>query len=166
MSIDETLQKHLGPLSARLDDLPRRMIQSAEVREYERLRTRKIIRLPVLSGAVTGNAITLGGDTGEQLISPEEGYIWSIRELNVEGLFSGGTPDVVNFYRNQSVRGKIFWQLNGNVFCQTFGLGEKILFPGDSLLVVNVGAFNAATTSVTVSGTAFQVATERQGEFF
>lgn len=166
-TMNDLLGQQLGPIHKTIEKLPEQFRVQAQTAEYERMRTLKFIRLPVISGTVASNAVQFGGDNGEQIVAPAEGYVWSIRELNVTGLTAGGTPDVVNIYRNQVNPGKIFWQLNGNVFLQTFGRGEKILYPGDSLLVVNLGSLTAASGSqITLSGTAMEVATERIGRFF
>ena len=164
-NVSDMFGQYFGPLQQSVEKIPERITEQARQIEYERLRTRKAIRFPLLNGAAVSGVLTLGGDTGEQLIGPESGYVWSVRELNIEGLTSGGTPDVVNFYRNVSNQGRIFWQLNGNVFCQTFGRGEKILYGGEHLLAVSVGTF-AATGTITVTGLAEEVAAERIGEFY
>ena len=116
-----------------------------------------------------------GGDFGEIRCGPDQGYIWAVTLLVVEGLTAGTPPalgDIVNIYRNgpavqgQTVpQGKLFWQLNGDTFFEDFGRGAQILFPGDALYVASVGTL-ASTSQITLSGIACEVAAERMGELF
>lgn len=139
--------------------------QAALVLEREKLRTIKAIRLPLVRGAATGSALTMGGDTntatGQAPVGPDLGYVWSIRHLVIEGMTAGATPDVLNILRN----GRIIWQLNGNTFAQTWGRGEIILHSGETLQYVSVGTF-AATGQVIAHGLAEQVAAEQIGKFY
>lgn len=139
--------------------------QLARITEQERLRTLKPIRLPLLRGTPAGSALTLGGDTntasGQPPVGPDLGYAWSIRHLVIEGMTAGATPDVLNVLRNN----RIIWQLNGNVFAQTWGRGEIVLHSGETLQYQSVGVF-AATGPVIVHGLAEEAAAEQIGKFY
>jgi hypothetical protein len=117
--------------------------------EVERLRGVKHMRLPSLQGTATGGVLLLG--QAAPSCGPRDGFAWSIRCLVVDGLTaSATTPDVVRFYLNNPT-GNTFWELNGNSFGQTFGRLERTMYPGDTLLLANSGAF-AATGVITVTG--------------
>ncbi len=117
-------------------------------------------------GTVASNAVTIGdpstGSTGGFLVGPNEGYVWSIRHLVVEGLTaSATTPDIVNIYRAN----RIIWQLNGNQFAQTWGRGEILFYGSEALAVKNSG--NLASTGVIIMhGLAEEVPAELVGKFY
>ena len=129
-------------------------------REQERLRTLKFIRLPIVTGTMVTGA-TIGGDTqsAQAPATPEQGYVWHVRHLVIEGLASGATPDIVNILR----QGRIVWQLNGNQFAQTWGRGEMRLVGGELLSYAAVGTI--ASKTITIRGTAEEVAAEQEGKF-
>jgi len=135
------------------------------IQEQERLRSRKPIRFGLLS-ATGANPFSMGGDTNPQnvQIGPDEGFVWSIRLLIVQGLTTGATPDVVNIRLN-SAAGRILWNLNGNSFGTTFGRGEMVLFGGDTLFVQSVGTF-ASTSTITLHGLTENISAERAGELY
>jgi hypothetical protein len=139
--------------------------QAALINEREKLRTIKPMYLPLLRGVASGSALTLGGDTnttaGQAPVGPDLGYAWTIRHLVIEGMTAGATPDVMNILRNN----RIIWQLNGNVFSQTWGRGEIILHSGMTLQYQSVGTFNS-TAQIIVHGLAEQVAAEQIGKFY
>jgi hypothetical protein len=129
----------------------------AEVQERQRLKGIKFVRLPLVTGTLTGTGHSIGGDSGEQLVTPESGYVWSVRHLVIEGLTaSATTPDVVNILRG----GRIVWQLNGNQFAQTWGRGEMLLNAGETFTYSGVGTI-ASTATIICHG----MALETPGEF-
>lgn len=151
-----------------IDTLNKKELQEAlyEARadQYERLKGRDLFRFISPSAAPVSNAITLpsSGTMAAYPLGPEQGYVWSMRLLVVEGLTASATaPDTVNIYRHGS--GRLVWQLNGNVFAQTWGRGEMILYPGESLYLVNSGSI-AATGNIVFHGCADQVPFDRKGE--
>jgi predicted DNA repair protein MutK len=121
-------------------------------RERERLRGVKIIRLPVnfIQGA---NPLTVTGETMPNPTGPDQGFVWSLKLLVVEGLTRGATPDVVQFTRN----GRIIWELNGNQYAQTFGKGDQILYPGETIGIQSVGTFQNTSGKIIVHGAAWEV---------
>ena len=129
--------------------------------ERERARGTKWMRLPeTLSGVPKSSAITLGVNTGQPALGPDQGYAWSLRRLVVSGLTaSASTPDIVNLYRSDRFTGPPLWQFNGNNFGYTFGRLELVLMPGDSLSLQNVGTI-AATGTITLSGELVEVPAE------
>jgi hypothetical protein len=153
-------------LSARFDGLQKSTdaVHSAITEQsqwmMERYRGETFLRLPVIS-ATGANPFSMGGDTGLGLGTPNQGFVWSIRHLVIENLTSGGTPDVVNIRRGGAT-GQILWQLNGNQFAQTFGRGEIILHPGETLFYQSVGTF-ASVLTIKAYGTAQQLPGERIG---
>lgn len=127
----------------------------------EQARTFKWMRLPeILFGTPAASAITLGVNTGQGALGPEQGYAWCIRRLVVSGLTSGGTPDVVNLFRNDRFSGPPLWQFNGNNFGYTFGRYELTLFPGDTLSLQNVGTITS-TSRILLSGELEETSAER-----
>jgi len=117
-----------------------------------------LVRMPLLI-ATGANPLTMGGDSGTVLHTPDQGYGWTVRHLVIEGMTTGATPDVMNILRN----GRIIWQLNGNQFAQTWGRGEIILMPGETLQYQSVGTFNA-TGRIIIHGASWQVPTELLAE--
>lgn len=161
------IQAHLG---IRFDSMQKTLdkiaAQQAEARAWEQEESKgvKAIRLPLVEATGT-NPFTMGGDTGTGLLSaPEQGYIWSLRHLVLEGLTTGATPDVINIKRG-SATGQILWQLNGNQFAQTWGRGEIILFSGETIFYQSVGTF-ASTATIKAYGMAEQVPGEKIRIFF
>ena len=132
--------------------------QRADAAEQEYIKGLKYIRLPRLYATPSSGTVVLGqawsGNSAytDQVISPNSGYVWSVRRLLVTGLGTGQTPDVINFYRND-ITGPVLWQLNGNSFGQTFGKTEMILLPGDKLVAQSVGSMTS-TLMVTITGDA------------
>jgi hypothetical protein len=165
-TINEALSANLGPIQSHLEKLPERFRAQAQSAEYERLRTRKMVRIPVLSGIAAAGVLNMGGDQGLIRCGPDQGYSWSLSMLAIEGLTTGASQDTVQIFRNSATgQGRLIWQLTGNQPVSTFGKGQQILKPGEALLVVSVGAF-ASTVEVTLSGMAREVMAEREGEFF
>lgn len=132
----------------------------ADERELARLRASKYMRLALVTGKAVAGVLTMGGDTGQQLVTPESGYVWSLRHLVIEGLATGTTPDIVNIIRN----GRIIWQLNGNQFGQTWGIGEIEINAGETLTYQSVGSF-ASTGTITAHGAAWQTPAQLAGRF-
>jgi hypothetical protein len=163
VDIEQTIGARLDKIHAGIEAGNAR--QAALITEREKLRTIKPIRLPLVRGVASGSAITLGGDTntaaGQAPVGPDLGYAWTIRHLVIEGLTAGATPDVLNILRNN----RIVWQLNGNVFAQTWGRGEVILYSGETLQYQSVGTFSS-TAQIIVHGLAEQVASEMIGKFY
>lgn len=138
---------------------------------------RKYRRLPILSGFPVAGVLDIGGDTNTPQaagsfagqpawsgakIGPTEGNAWEVKRLAVNGLTSGGTPDVVNLIRPGSGPDAV-WQFNGNNFAYTFGKLELVLLPSESMRLVSVGTF-AATGQIRLSGEMVQIPAERLGE--
>lgn len=165
-SINDTFAAQLGPIQAHLEKLPERFAEQARIGEYERLRTRKIMSIPAISGTAAAGALLFGGDNGLVRCGPDQGYVWSLSELNIEGLTTGASQDTVQIFRNSNTgQGRLIWQLTGNQPCATFGKGQKVLKPGETLLVVSLGTFTS-TAEITLSGRTRQVSAEREGDFF
>lgn len=129
---------------------------ATEQRERVAARAWKHLRLPELYGTPASSAVTIAPNPG---IGPESGYAWSIRRLVIDGMTSGGTPDVINIYRN-AVTGAPLWQFNGNNFGYTFGRLELVLKDGDVLQAASVGTF-AATGRIRISGELIEVPAEQ-----
>lgn len=127
-------------------------------RELVQARGVKWMRLPQIIGTPANSAITLDETKGAAIVGPEQGYLWSLRRVVVDGMTSGTTPDVINMYRN-SVSGAPLWQFNGNNFGYTFGRLEMVLMGGDTLKFASVGTFSA-TGQIRVSGELVEVPAE------
>lgn len=98
-------------------------------------------------GVAVGGVLSLGQS---QQLSPNEGYVWSIRRLVVNGLTAGATPDVVNIYFNDAFN-QAEWQLNGNSNGTAWGRGEVTMNSGHVLFIRSVGTFNA-TGTISIAG--------------
>jgi hypothetical protein len=153
-------------LSARFDGLQQSTdaVHSAITRQsqwmMERYRGETFLRLAMIQ-ATGSNPFTMGGDSGLLLVTPEQGFVWSIRHLVIEGMATGATPDVLNIRRGTAT-GQIIWQLNGNQFAQTWGRGEVILKAGETLFYQSVGTF-ASVATIKAYGMAQQLPGERIG---
>jgi hypothetical protein len=160
------IQAHL---SARFDTLQKSVDRAAKLQEesqaflMEQARGVKAIRLPV-EQAAGANPFSMGGDVGTLNVSPEQGFVWSLRHLVIEGMATGATPDVINI-RRSSAQGQVIWQLNGNQFAQTWGRGEVVLFAGETLFYQSVGTF-VSTATIKAYGMAEQVPGEKIAIFF
>jgi len=123
-------------------------------------RSVKYSRFGPAGTAVASSAVTFDGSGNAQntAIGPRDGFVWSIKRLAVSGLATGTTPDVVNLYRNKP-SGTAIWQFNGNNFAYTFGKGEMILLPGETLSFASSGTL-AATGQITITGDYVQAAAE------
>lgn len=117
----------------------------------------KYLRFGPIPATIINAAISLDG-TSTNGLGPREGFCWSIRRITVWGLATGGTPDIVNLYRNQP-GGIPVWQFNGNNFAYSWGKLELLLLGGESLSLVNSGSI-AATGQITISGDLLECAAE------
>jgi hypothetical protein len=133
-----------------------------EAAERARQSGRKWMHLPPLQGTASNGLLLLGH--AAPVCGPQSGYLWSVTRLVVTGLTSGTIPDLVNFFLNDSRggAGPVWWQLNGNSFGETFGRGQMLIMPGETLICRSSGTF-AATGTVTVTGDLEQVPAEMQG---
>ena len=136
-------------------------LQAYDAQQVARLRAAKPVYLPLVTGKAVASALSMGGDSGEQLTAPAEGSVWSLRHLVIEGLATGTNPDVVNVLRGP----RIIWQLNGNQFAQTFGRGEILILPGQTLGYQSVGTFTS-TATILAHGLAQEVPAELVGRFY
>lgn len=127
-------------------------LQAQSDRDRQPYKAVSVIRLPVLFGIAAGGVLSMGGDSVVLPQMPDQGYVWAIRHLSIEGLAAGATPDVVNVTR----AGRRVWQISGAPpSAATFGRGEFMVNPGESLSYTNAGTF-AATGQIIISGTAWQ----------
>ena len=151
-----------------LDHSLSKAAKEARAIEYERLRGVKPMRF-IFYGTPASSAVEFGGDSGDgQLQGPESGFAWSVRFLCIEGLTaSASAPDVINILRGGAGTSgyRLLWQLNGNVFSQTWGRGEMILNAGETLYFTNLGTL-AATNSIVAHGLAENVPGEMIGKFY
>lgn len=160
------IQAHL---SARFDTLQKsvdraaKLAEEAQAYQMEQSRAIKAIRLPVVQ-AVGANPFTMGGDVGTLIVGPEQGYVWSLRELTIEGMTRTATPDIIQI-RRSSAQGQVIWELNGNQYAQTWGRGEKIIYSGETLFYQSVGTF-VSTATIKAYGMAEQVPGEKIAIFF
>ena len=155
-------------LSLRLDGLQKSTDEVAKgVKDQtawmmERYRGETFIRMPTVQATGT-STFTMGGDASSPIVAPDQGFVWSIRHLVIEGLATGATPDIINIRRG-SITGQLVWQLNGNQFAQTWGRGEIILKAGETLFYQGVGTVTA-TGLIKAYGSAQQLPGERIGIF-
>ncbi len=153
-SPNEYLQQ-LGAMARAMEQAQTQFMIERE-RVMERLRGIKIIRLPLIN--VTGaNPLLIQGDQFQQ--GPDQGYVWSLQLLVIEGLTRGATPDTVQITR----QGRIIWELNGNQYAQTWGKGAQILYNGEFLGYQSVGTF-VSTSKIIIHGAAWEVPAEEIGK--
>ena len=163
MNVQEWMGARFDGLHERIEEV-RRAQAATQAQVMEALRGEKYVRLPLVTGTASGSALTMGGEAASAQQAPAEGYVWSVRLIVIEGMTaSSTTPDIMNIRRGTG--GRILWQLNGNQFAQTFGRGEMILFPGETLAYSSVGTF-AATGLITAHGMAENLPAEMIGKFY
>lgn len=127
-------------------------------REWERARGVKLVKLPtmIVQGA---NPFTVNPDNSQQFggpQGPDQGWIFSLQRLVIEGLTRTATPDIVQITSG----GRVIWELNGNQYISTWGKGAMMVLQGEYLGYQSVGTFQATTGKITISGTAWQVSAE------
>lgn len=113
------------------------------------------IDLPIMSGKVSGAAITLGADqTDGSFVGPQSGFYWKVTRVSVEGLAAN---DQVKLYKGGSGLGVgrfVAWiAFQPGVY--TPGSQGLILKPGDTLAISGTGL--AATGEIRVTGEAITV---------
>ena len=161
------IQAHLAlrfdSMQKRLDEIEKNQ-REAQAWMQEEAKGVKAIRLPLVEAA-GANPFSMGGDTGTGLLqAPEQGYIWSLRQLTIEGMTRTATPDIIQVRRGSAL-GQVIWELNGNSYSQTWGRGEIIIFSGETLFYQSVGTFNS-TATIKAYGVAEQVPGEKIRIFF
>ena len=134
---------------ASIDLLTKEELDASLNAQREPYRAVSVIRLPVLFGQAAGGVLAMGGDTGTLVQAPDQGYVWAIRHISIEGLAAG---DVVSIIR----AGRIFWKLAATApSAATWGRGEFMVNAGETLSYANFGTFTS-TAQIVVSGTAWQ----------
>ena len=162
VDIQASLAMSLDGIKKSVDELHQTQIE--QFRELERYRGEKIQRLPVIQATATGGQpFTMGGDVGQELSAPEQGFVWSLSALTIEGMARGATPDIIQVRRG-SVTGQVIWELNGNQYCQTWGKGQVIIYAGETLFYTSVGNIST-TTTIKAYGAARQVPGPKIGTF-
>jgi hypothetical protein len=160
-----------GELDRSLD----RAMAQARAAEQLALAGIKHRKLPVLSGYAVAGALDIGGDnnfvqvagplTGTpawngQPIGPTGGNAWMAKRLAVTGLASG---DVVQLFQPGGHSQDIVWQFTSAAPVNTFGRGEVVLYAGETLRLVNFGAFTS-TAQIRLSGELYQAPAEMIGK--
>ena len=150
-----------------LDGVLKKYHEQAELAERAKLSGIKWMRLPRLYATPASGTVLLGeawpgNSYTDQLVGPNQGYVWAIRRLACNGLGTGASPDLLNIYRNGHTSDPI-WQLNGNSFAYTFGKGEFLLYPDERLIARSVGSMTS-TAQVTLTGDLVQVPSEMIGK--
>ena len=133
--------------------------------ERARIRGIKSAQLPRSFGATpTGGVFTLGTTTPgpSGWFGPDQGFIWYVSRLVVNGLTAGATPDVINLFFDDSFS-QVQWQFNGNNFGYTFSRAEMLLIPGQTL-VFRSGSPFATTSYVSVAGQYWIIPAEMSGK--
>jgi hypothetical protein len=109
------------------------------------------------TGTIASAAVTIGG-AGPTLqdIGPGPGFVWDVRRLHISGLV---TADVAGVYINDASSASIIGattDLPAAAIRSFLWSHQVVLYPGDNLLVANIGAL-AATGTVTVTGQALEL---------
>lgn len=150
--LEEGLSKHAKHLSGLLD--------SSGV---------KYRRLPLLSGTASGGVLDIGGDTGAGVtwngnpVGPKQGNAWIIGLLSVNGLTATPVADIVNLYINGAGSSNAWWQFNGANFAYTFGDGQIVLLPGETLRLASPGTIAATGTISLIGSVRSEVPAEKLG---
>lgn len=142
MGVQESLDQMVRLAQQR--DARERQAAIEQARERERLRGVKTgFRLPVLR-ATGANPFSMGGTsgTGQVVQQAREGFALAIRSIVITGMTRTATPDIIQILRDGS-GGTVLWELNGNSYGATFGVGEKWLRPGETIFYQSIGTFNA-----------------------
>ena len=150
-----------------LDDSLATYRQQGDAYEQAAVRGIKYFRLPRLyatpaSGTVLLGEAWAGQSYTDQYIGPNEGYVWSIRRIAVNGLATGQSPDLLNLSRN-GIRTDPVWQLNGNNWSYTFGKAEMVLLAGERLIGYSSGSL-ISTNQITITGDAVEVPSQMIGK--
>jgi hypothetical protein len=146
-------------LGAELDILDHRQLDHSLDRFAgmirEEARGMKYRRIPQLAGQAVAGVLDIGGDSpagwSGAKVGPASGFAWEISLITVAGMTAGGSPDIVNLYIIGAGSAIPWWQFNGNNFAYTFGKGQLVLLPGETLRLASVGTF-AATGTITLTG--------------
>jgi len=146
-----TVLEQLQGIQSHLNEI-REQQEQAKIergREQEKLRGVKPgFRLPVIEATGT-TTFSAGGDIGQVLQKPDEGFVWYLRHLVITGLTLGATPDRVQVLR----AGEVIWELNGNQYAQTWGKSDIKINPGESLSYRTPPGVNfASTAQIRISG--------------
>lgn len=133
-------------------------LQSQWDREWTaRGRGIKYVRLPVLTGTLTGTYPT-STTSLDNTCGPDQGYAWAIRRVAAAGL---GTSDQLYIFRNSVRAATLLTVLVGtgtNADVELSGV-QMVLMPGDKLIAAPGATFTASGT-ITVSGEAVEVPAE------
>lgn len=113
-------------------------------------------RIPVISGTVAGGNVAIPANPPSGC-GPNQGYKWGIRRLSIDGLTTAA--DVVAIYKNEVMPKSRVAQFTGAAPFVTFGKGQCVLQPGDTIVCANVGALTS-TGTLTVNGEATEVPAE------
>lgn len=163
-----TVKLHAGvELHNMSPDEFRRLLAEESALQRAAAVTIKWMRLPeTLQGKASGGALLLNSATSPLILGPRSGYFWSCMRLVVDGLTSGGSPDVVNLYRNDNTLAAPLWQFNGNNFGYTFSRMQIGIDSGDWFTLANApGTTISSTSTIRLSGEVLEIASERKGEF-
>lgn len=161
MGVNETLDELVRLARARDERDKQAAIEQA--REQQKLRGIKTgFRLPILRATGT-NPFSMGGTsgTGQTIQGAREGFALAIRSIVITGMTRTATPDIIQILRD-SAGGTVLWELNGNSYGQTFGVGEKWLRPGETIFYQSIGAF-ASTNVITAYVDVDEYPAERAG---
>lgn len=155
-------------LGAQLETLTRGELSEELARNTQEFfaqyaRGQKYLRFGPIAATVAAGAVSFDG-SGAAGTGPRGGFVWSVRRMAFTGLTAGGSPDVVNLFRN-TLTGPPVWQFNGNNWAYTFGKTEMLLLPGETISFANVGSL-AATGQITVSGDYLEVPAEQISKLF
>lgn len=134
---------------------------------------KKYRRLPPLRGAAVAGALNIGGDVPwpplpgapagpATPVGPQQGWVWSIKLLSLNGLAAG---DVVNLFINGANSSAAWWQFTSTAFFSKFGKGDLMVLGGESLSLQSAGAFTS-TAQITLIGSLWQVPAEKIGMLF
>ena len=150
------------------EELAEILKENREAEQREAASGIKYFRLPGLYATPSSGTVVLGMSwTGQtytgQVISPNAGYVWSVRRLTANGLGTGTSPDLLNIYRNGTGVPPV-WQLNGNNWGYTFGPTEMpLLFPGENLIAASIASL-VSTAQISLTGDAIEVPQEMIGK--
>lgn len=116
-----------------------------------------LARIPVLSATIASSAVTIPATGDLTECGPRQGYAWTVRRLSIDGLTTAA--DVVAVYKNEVAGRSRVAQFTGSVPWVTFGKGQFVLLPGDTIVCANAGTL-ASTGLLTVSGEATETPAE------
>lgn len=107
------------------------------------------------SGTIASSAVSIGGSGADRHLGPGPGFVWDVRRLRITPAGAAiNTADIFGIYINDNGPASLVERsddVNAGFRRTWVWSGQLVLYPGDNLLVQNIGTL-ASTGGLTVSG--------------